>query len=95
MTNEQKAAAKELMTKVATECVGYDPQVVMTVLELAMLEEISMHDETVGRLFEEMMKEFRREASLILGVNMLINAVKKAKEAQDVDGTPRGPVDGL
>jgi len=91
MTNEQKAAAKELMTKLATECVGYDPQVVMIVLELAMLEEISMHDENVGRLFEAMMKEFRAEASVLLGITMLMKAVKRAKEDQDVDGTPVQP----
>jgi len=88
MTEDQKTRAKELMAKVATACRDYDPQVVMTVLELAMLEEVSMHDELVGKLFEEMMKEFRREAALILGMNMLISAVKRAKEAQDVDGTP-------
>jgi hypothetical protein len=89
MTEEQKAGARDLMTKVAIACRDYDPQVVMTVLELAMLEEVSIADENVGKLFEEMMKEFRREAALILGVNMLIKAVKAAKEAQDIDGTEK------
>lgn len=77
------------MVKLATACRDYDQLVVLTVLEAAFEEEVRMQDVLVGELFREMMSQFRQEASLILGVSMLMRAVKKAKEQQDIDGTPK------
>lgn len=89
MTDTQKEQALELMAKMATACKDYDQLVVMTTLEAAMTAEIHRQDSLVGQLFEAMMSEFRQEASVLIGVSILMKAVKKAKMEQDVDGTPK------
>jgi len=83
MTEEQKEEAIALTKTLANDCKPFDTLVVMTVLEAAMTAEIYRQDTLVGQLFEEMMDEFRKEASVLLGLSMLMKAVKKAKETPD------------
>jgi hypothetical protein len=80
MTEEQKEQAIALTKTFAQAAKEHDPLVVMSVLEAAMTGEIYRQDELVGQLFEEMMDNFKKEASVLLGLSMLMKAVKKAKE---------------
>lgn len=85
MTEEQKAQARELMTKIATACKEYDVLVVMNVLEAAITAEIAGQDELVGKLFEEMMAEFRSQAMIVFTASMLMKASKTmSRRAPDV-----------
>lgn len=79
MTEEQKEQAIELTRLFANAAKNYDTLVVMTVLEAAMTGEIYRQDSMVGQLFEEMMDQFRGEATILLSMSMLMKAVKKAK----------------
>jgi hypothetical protein len=94
MTDTQREQALELMTTLATASRPYDALVVMSVLEAAMTAEIYRQDPLVGQLFEEMLGEFKKEAAVLLGLSALMSAVKRAKEEQNIDGTPKVPIEG-
>jgi hypothetical protein len=94
MTETQREQALELMETMAIASRPYDSLVVMSVLEAAMTAEIHRQDPLVGQLFEEIMGQFKKEAAVLLGLSALMKAVKQAKQEQDIDGTPKVPIEG-
>jgi hypothetical protein len=79
-TPEQEAAAKELVTKLATVCREYEPGLVLFVLEACLSEELARISPVIGMMFDGYMREFKKRSSLILNV---MEALEKTVERQE------------
>jgi phage host-nuclease inhibitor protein Gam len=66
VTLEFKAQAEELEDKIGTLCNEYPATLVLFVLEMALTEEITSLNSTIGDLFTAMMKEYKTKAAILL-----------------------------
>jgi|SRR5271168_2773058 len=69
---EIEAQAKELVIKIDEACKEYPPAITLFVLEAALTAEIKMYSPEIGDLFQTVMKEFKNEATLLIGMKALL-----------------------